>query len=172
MHYILRKGISLEDLVMNPKYTIIVDGDEYCLFKGLFEAGIINANDLEDISTNKSFWNDDIYECSYYFYNYHTASEDEEGETIKDIVGDIKSYQHTFKLRLDPFDDLEKFPYNEELIQKLLDAVKAKRPDIKLILSFYNYEKDKDVTTFKYNRNSINKFDSIEYETEKDDEDD
>lgn len=160
MHFIKRKGISLEDLVMNPQYTIIVDGDEYCLFKALFEAGIIDANDFEDISTSKDYWNDPISECSYYFYR---NNEDD----IEDIVSDVLNYQHTFKLNLDPFSDLDRFPYDEEAIKILITAIRTKRPDIKVVLNLYTYT-TRDITKFKPDWDT-SIFDEVEYEEREED---
>lgn len=58
MHFVKRKGIDWEDLILNPKYIIIVDGDELRHFKDLVEARVINTDNFEDISSGVDFWND------------------------------------------------------------------------------------------------------------------
>lgn len=58
--FVKRKGISLEDLIFSPRYTIQVDGDEYGEFKDMFEFGMIDLNNLEDISSGVDYWTDNI----------------------------------------------------------------------------------------------------------------
>ena len=62
--YIERNNISMEEFVLNPKYVVIIDGDEYQEFKKLFESNILDANSFEYISSGSEFWNDSIYEIS------------------------------------------------------------------------------------------------------------
>lgn len=60
MHFVRRKNISLEDLIFKPNYTIQVDGDEHCEFADMFKFGIINLDNLEDISSGVDYWTDNI----------------------------------------------------------------------------------------------------------------
>lgn len=60
MHFVRRKGITLEDLIFKPNYSIQVDGDEYCEFKDMFEFGMISLDNLEDISSGVDYWTDNI----------------------------------------------------------------------------------------------------------------
>ena len=60
MHFVRRKGITLEDLIFKPNYTIQVDGDEYCEFADMFKFGMINIDNLEDISSGIDYWTDNI----------------------------------------------------------------------------------------------------------------
>ena len=62
--YIERNNISMEEFILNPKYVVIIDGDEYQEFKKLFESNILDANSFEYISSGTDFWNDSIYEIS------------------------------------------------------------------------------------------------------------
>ena len=41
-------NITLEQLLVDPKYVIIVDGDEYCTWEKMFEAGICLRENFED----------------------------------------------------------------------------------------------------------------------------
>lgn len=61
MHFVQRKGITLEDLIFKPNYTIQVDGDEYCEFADMFKFNMINLDNLEDISTGVDFWTGNVY---------------------------------------------------------------------------------------------------------------
>ena len=60
MNFVRRKGITLEDLIFKPNYTIQVDGDEYCEFADMFKFGMINLDNLEDISSGVDYWADNI----------------------------------------------------------------------------------------------------------------
>ena len=61
MNFVRRKGITLEDLIFKPNFTIQVDGDEYCEFRDMFDFGMINLDNLEDISSGVDFWTRNIY---------------------------------------------------------------------------------------------------------------
>lgn len=41
------EGISLKEFLTNKKYVVIVDGDEYCIWNSMKEAGIINMDEIE-----------------------------------------------------------------------------------------------------------------------------
>ena len=40
-------GITLEEFLINPRYVIIIDGDEYQIFDKMFECGIIDGSTVE-----------------------------------------------------------------------------------------------------------------------------
>lgn len=61
MNFVRRKGITLEDLIFKPNYTIQVDGDEYCEFADMFKFNMINLDNLEDISSGVDFWTGNVY---------------------------------------------------------------------------------------------------------------
>ena len=46
-HFLNKNNISLEEFLFNPKYIVIIDGDEYCEFKTLCNSGIIDKNKIE-----------------------------------------------------------------------------------------------------------------------------
>jgi hypothetical protein len=37
-------NFTLEDFITNPHYVVIVDGDEYCIWKDMIKLGLANAN--------------------------------------------------------------------------------------------------------------------------------
>lgn len=39
--YLVVQGISLETFLTNPKYIVIIDGDEYCVFDNLKNSGLV-----------------------------------------------------------------------------------------------------------------------------------
>ena len=67
--YIEKNNISLREFILDPRYTVVVDGDEYQEFKKLFTKGLIDMNNIEFISSGKSFWLDDIKAFSLYYIN-------------------------------------------------------------------------------------------------------
>ena len=40
-------NITLEDFLINPRYAVICDGDEYCTFDRLIDLGLINLSKFE-----------------------------------------------------------------------------------------------------------------------------
>ena len=40
-------NITLEDFLINPRYAVICDGDEYCTFDKLIDLGLINKSKFE-----------------------------------------------------------------------------------------------------------------------------
>lgn len=40
-------NITLEEFLINPRYAVICDGDEYCTFDKLIDLGLINKSKLE-----------------------------------------------------------------------------------------------------------------------------
>ena len=45
--FLEKNNIELKDFLLNKKYVVIVDGDEYCIYNGLKKSGIINKNNIE-----------------------------------------------------------------------------------------------------------------------------
>lgn len=42
-----KNNIELKDFLLNKKYVVIVDGDEYCIYDDLKKSGIINKDNIE-----------------------------------------------------------------------------------------------------------------------------
>ena len=40
-------GITLKEFLTNKKYVVIVDGDEYCIWDSIKDAGLVNVNEIE-----------------------------------------------------------------------------------------------------------------------------
>lgn len=45
-----RKGIGLEEFLFDPKYVVILDGDEYCTFDTLIGSGFVDASRIEKVT--------------------------------------------------------------------------------------------------------------------------
>ena len=54
--FIKRKNLSIEDVIFNPTIIIFVDGDEYQETYKLFDARIIDENNIDDISSGINHW--------------------------------------------------------------------------------------------------------------------
>jgi hypothetical protein len=59
------KNISLKEFLTNNKYVIIVDGDEYQELMNLFDSGLINTKEIDEIYT----WPDGGWEYTKYDIN-------------------------------------------------------------------------------------------------------
>ena len=46
-HFLDKEGITLYEFVSNPKYIVIIDGDEYCVLNAMKHSGLININNIE-----------------------------------------------------------------------------------------------------------------------------
>lgn len=46
---IIKRKLSLEEFIFNPKYFVVIDGDEYCNFANLIQIGAIDRNNVEEI---------------------------------------------------------------------------------------------------------------------------
>ena len=96
--FVKRKNINWKDLILNPKYIIIVDGDEYQLFKALFDSNILDANNFEDISSGPDFWNDS--ERCIYLNWFEPPFLDEAEQTADYYTDDISEFINTLKFQL------------------------------------------------------------------------
>ena len=45
--FLKEENVSLKEFLTNKKYVVIVDGDEYCIWKSLKESGLVNTNEIE-----------------------------------------------------------------------------------------------------------------------------
>lgn len=122
-----KHNISLEDFILNPKYTIIIDGDEYQEFKELFNAGIIDVNYIEDISSGKDFWDPKVKNV----YDHWILSRDEYNTEWREKF--IKQVKYLRKIII----EYEKEFTNEEktTVDKYISLLKKENPDIQIEFS-------------------------------------
>lgn len=45
--FLNKHGISLREFLTNSKYVVIVDGDEYCIWDSIKDAGLVNMDEIE-----------------------------------------------------------------------------------------------------------------------------
>lgn len=45
--FLKEENISLKEFLINKKYVVIVDGDEYCIWDSLKESGLVNIDEIE-----------------------------------------------------------------------------------------------------------------------------
>lgn len=45
--FLKKENISLEEFLINKKYVVICDGDEYCVYDDMKKAGLINAEMID-----------------------------------------------------------------------------------------------------------------------------
>ena len=107
--YINRHNITMEELVLNPKYVIIVDGDELCEFKKLFDSNLLDANDFEDISSGANFWNEP-------YFHINVGWIDDEN-TIEEIIDGINWTTKAICLRIEK-NEIKKY-------NAIIDRIKA-----------------------------------------------
>ena len=57
------KNISLKEFLTNNKYIVIVDGDEYQLLRSMFDSGLINTREIQEIFTwPDGGWSHTVYD--------------------------------------------------------------------------------------------------------------
>lgn len=89
--YIEKNNIPLREFILDPRYTVVVDGDEYQEFKKLFEKGIIDLDNIKYISSGKHFWIDDIKTFSLYYINRFV-----EDDTYNEFMEEIDNYNNEY----------------------------------------------------------------------------
>lgn len=45
--FLEKNNVELKDFLLNRKYVVVVDGDEYCIYDNLKKIGIINKDNIE-----------------------------------------------------------------------------------------------------------------------------
>lgn len=45
--FLKKENITITEFLKNKRYIVIVDGDEYCIYKDMKRCGLINANNIE-----------------------------------------------------------------------------------------------------------------------------
>ncbi len=63
-------NVPFEEFIMDPRYTVIIDGDEYREFEHLFECNLINTSNIDYISSGIDFWDKSNETYSMYYLNY------------------------------------------------------------------------------------------------------
>lgn len=56
--FLEKENISIKEFITNKKYIVIVDGDEYCIYKNMKKSGLINIDNIEKEYTPSFFMED------------------------------------------------------------------------------------------------------------------
>ena len=51
--FLEQENISIKEFITNKKYIVVVDGDEYCIYKTMKENGLINLDNIEKEYPNR-----------------------------------------------------------------------------------------------------------------------
>lgn len=147
-NYIEKNNISLREFILDPRYTVIVDGDEYQEFKKLFLKGIIDLNNIEYISSGKHFWIDDIKTFSLYYINRFI-----EDSVYNEMMEELCDYNNEF-IKFIEIEDEEEDINQSALITfaSVLECFKnltyGRNIPIKLVLKNHTEEDYKEILPF------------------------
>lgn len=62
-------NVPFEEFILDPRYTVIIDGDEYREFAQMFDAKMIDVNNIDYISSGIDFWDPCYEKFNMYFVN-------------------------------------------------------------------------------------------------------
>lgn len=146
--YIEANNIPMEEFVLNPKYVVIVDGDEYQEFKKLFQSNVIDAENFEYISSGADFWNDSIYSISLFWLVGDSADYD----LLSSIDNVTKFVKH---IRLNVYEDcIDAYDDHVEELKMFITEVKKRFPNITAGVSIEKKlakkMRAKDISMFDY----------------------
>jgi hypothetical protein len=154
--YIEKNNIPLKEFILDPRYTIIVDGDEYQEFKKLFTKGLIDINNIEYISSGKSFWLDNIKSFSLYYINRFI-----EDSVYNELMEELCDYNNEFIKCIEIHDEDEDIIYSAMItFASVLECFKnlshGRNIPIKLVLK--NHTKEDYKPLLKYINEIVTKF--------------
>lgn len=145
--YIEKNKIPMEEFILNPKYVIIVDGDEYQEFRKLFESNILDANNFEYISSGVSFWNQDIYKIRL------NCIESNHQDLYKDLGKVTSKFTKHIKLDIDDW-TVGLYAKYFPILRDYFGEVKRQRPDIKIGIMYVKEDRklvdELDLSIFDY----------------------
>jgi hypothetical protein len=136
--YIEKNNISLEEFVTDPRYTVIVDGDEYQEFKKMFLKGFIDLDNIEYISSGKDFWLDNVKHFSLYYIN---SLDDEK---FHELLFNLESYTTDWVKRIEIEDESDEDinMYSFEYFRIFLESIKVASPNKEIVLRLKKHTKE------------------------------
>lgn len=57
--FLKKENISIAEFLLNKRYVVVVDGDEYCIFKNMKKHGLINTDNIEREYSPGDIYGDD-----------------------------------------------------------------------------------------------------------------
>ena len=144
--YIEKNKIPLEEFVLDPRYTVIVDGDEYQEFKKMFLKGFIDLDNIEYISSGKDFWLDNVKQLSLYYINL--LNDEKYAELMSDIEGYTCDWVEKIEIVDEDYD--EPMGVNQLALPYLcsfLEVIKTMKPNkyIELVLKSHTEDDFKQI---------------------------
>lgn len=130
--YLYKNNISLEEFVMNPKYIIFVDGDEYRETEKLFMSGLIDDNNIEYFSL--SSLTEFNKELLYVHNNWFSESLDCVGFSYLD---NINKFTKEVMIENDYYSSGEFILHSDE-IKMFIEQAKKTKNDLKFTLKIVN----------------------------------
>ena len=154
-----RKGISIKEFIFNPKYVLIVDGDEYMSFKKLFERNVISFDNLEDISSGRAFWEDSEYVFYANWLSPKCRKRYVKEHDPEDLLYHFYPWNKILYFDVTPKD----FPYcTNDVLAKLIKKAKEISPEVKVILRRNPYDRSR--TQMSLGSRDASMFDEIHLE--------
>ena len=139
MAFVKRKGIDWEDLILNPKYIIIVDGDEIQDFKTLIDARIINTDTFEDISSGIDFWNDANHTI---YINWLRPEKGSTEVSYLEYIEAIDDKTKTLDFTITNQEEVRLCKKVIKVIKNIIKLAKEKKSDIKTKLIIDNWTEE------------------------------
>ena len=129
MAYIDKNKINWEDFILNPKYIVIIDGDEEHNFETLIQSGVVNTDNFEDISSGADFWNN----AHKSIYTYWFTASFAEG-AIEELLAGITNKTKSIDINILEQEDASRYCLRSEVVTTLINRIRTDYPSIKVNL--------------------------------------
>ena len=130
-----KHNVAFEEFIMDPRYTIVVDGDEYQEFKKLFDSGIIKDTNIDYISSGIDYWLDTSKSISMYYIDQFSIKDNWQYEDFINSCSTIYLYKNLKVLVIEDFQGWEEGETinkeSLELLAKGLEILKSNRCNYK-----------------------------------------
>lgn len=133
MEFIKKNKINWEDFILNPKYIVIVDGDEEQNFKSLVNSGVVNTDNFEDISSGVDFWNN----AHKSIYTYWFTASYAEG-AIKELLARITNKTKSIDINILEQEDVARYCLRSDVVTTLIKRIRTDYPSVKVNLIVSN----------------------------------
>ncbi len=134
-------NVSFEEFIMDPRYTVIIDGDEYRELEHMFECNLIDISNIDYISSGIDFWNKHVKSYSMYFLNNISDKNDWKYKEFSESCKNELLDPYYTKFIIEDFDDWTEESINKDSLNTLKECLKSLKSNrktpikIKLLLS-------------------------------------
>ena len=141
-----KHNVPFEEFIMDPRYTVIIDGDEYGELEHMFECNLIDISNIDYISSGIDFWDKHTRIYSMYFLNILSDKSDwrykEFSESCKNELLD----PYYTKFIIEDFDNWAEDSINKDSLNILKECLKSlksnRKTPIKIELILNKNKKD------------------------------